>query len=83
LGKQLNMTFFKVVGVVVSVCVIVLWFVVAVKTVIEGIGGKLFYAPCLAAIGVDRIPEAVESPPAQSRRTSAMTSSTSVASAAS
>ena len=67
------MTFFKVMGTIVTVAVAVLWFVVASRTFAEGFGGKIFYAPCLASVG-DRIPEALDmtTPP---RRASGINSS--------
>lgn len=51
--------FFNVVATIVTICVILLWALVAVRTFIEGWKGEIFYAPCLASIG-DRIPESVD-----------------------
>jgi len=59
LGKQLSLMFFNVVATIVTICVILLWALVAVRTFIEGWKGEIFYAPCLASIG-DRIPESVD-----------------------
>jgi len=56
LGKELNQPFFKIWATIITVCVIVLWFVVATKTAIEAWKGELFYAPCLAEVGVVRPP---------------------------
>ena len=51
--------FFNVVATIVTVCVILLWVLVAVRTSIEGWKGEIFYAPCLASVG-DRVPESVD-----------------------
>lgn len=40
--------FFRVLGTIFSVAVILLWCVVMVGTVRGAIDGRLFYAPCLA-----------------------------------
>lgn len=47
-GIQMPSMFFKVLGTILSVAVIMLWCVVATGTVRGAISGKLFYAPCLA-----------------------------------
>jgi hypothetical protein len=61
LGKQLDMAFFKITGCIVTCAVTILWFVVAFRTVVEGVKGKIFYAPCLASAG-GRIPEEMTAP---------------------
>jgi hypothetical protein len=58
LGKELGKPFFSVMATIVTVCVILLWTLVASMTTIEGWRGKIFYAPCLATVG-DKIPEPV------------------------
>ena len=47
-GVQMPSLFFKVLGTIFSVAVIMLWCVVATGTVRGAIDGKLFHAPCLA-----------------------------------
>ena len=47
IGLELDSAFFKVLGQIFSVAVILLWCVVAVRTVQGAWTGKLFYAPCL------------------------------------
>jgi len=59
LGKTLGLQFFNVVACIVTVCVILLWTLVASRTAIEGWKGEIFYAPCLASVG-DRIPEPID-----------------------
>ena len=46
-GVELPSLFFKVLGTIFSVAVMILWCVVAVGTVRGAWNGKLFYAPCL------------------------------------
>ncbi|KAF2735278.1 sulfite transporter Ssu2 [Polyplosphaeria fusca] len=48
IGLQMPSLFFRVLGTVFSVAVILLWCVVAIGTVRGALDGKLFYAPCLA-----------------------------------
>jgi len=59
LGKALDLQFFNIVACIVTVCVILLWGLVAMRTLIEGWKGEIFYAPCLASVG-DRIPEPID-----------------------
>jgi hypothetical protein len=59
LGKELHQPFFSVLATIVTVCVILLWILVATRTTIEGWRGEIFYAPCLASMG-DKIPEPVD-----------------------
>ncbi|KAF2642718.1 hypothetical protein P280DRAFT_423622 [Massarina eburnea CBS 473.64] len=47
-GVQMSSLFFKVLGTVFSLAVILLWCVVATGTVKGAIDGRLFHAPCLA-----------------------------------
>jgi tellurite resistance protein TehA-like permease len=53
IGKQMPSPFFKVLGTVFSVAVILLWIVVAIGTMRGAWDGKLFYAPCLANLKRD------------------------------
>ncbi|PYI20097.1 malate permease [Aspergillus violaceofuscus CBS 115571] len=48
LGKELPSEFFRVLGTILSVCVVVLWGVVGVGTLQGVLSGRLFFAPCLA-----------------------------------
>ncbi|PSN73589.1 C4-dicarboxylate transporter/malic acid transport protein-like protein [Corynespora cassiicola Philippines] len=48
LGIQMPSIFFKILGTIFSVAVILLWCVVAIGTVRGAWDGRLFYAPCLA-----------------------------------
>jgi len=59
LGKTLSLDFFKIASCIVTVCVILLWLLVALRTVIDGWKGQIFYAPCLGKIG-DSVPEVPE-----------------------
>ena len=59
LGKELDLQFFNIVACIVTVFVILLWTLVATRTIIEGWKGEIFYAPCLASVG-DRIPEPID-----------------------
>ena len=60
LGKELSHPFFSIVATMVTVCVVLLWMLVAVMTVLEGWQGKIFYAPCLASVA-DPNPESSNS----------------------
>jgi hypothetical protein len=66
LGKELGQPFFSVLATIVTVCVILLWSLVAARTTIEGWKGKIFYAPCLGSVG-DKIPEPVDMTAAEPR----------------
>ncbi|OJJ96173.1 hypothetical protein ASPACDRAFT_54579 [Aspergillus aculeatus ATCC 16872] len=48
LGKELPSEFFRVLGTILSLCVVVLWGVVGVGTLQGVLSGRLFFAPCLA-----------------------------------
>jgi hypothetical protein len=56
LGKELDNSFFSILATVVTVCVLLLWIMVAVLTVYDGLKGEIFYAPCLAKLS-DNLPE--------------------------
>ena len=47
-GVEMPSQFFKIFGIILSVSVILLWFVVALGTAKGAYSGKLFYAPCVA-----------------------------------
>lgn len=49
-GVEMPSLFFKVLGTILSVVVILLWIVVAAGTVKGAISGELFYAPCLRSL---------------------------------
>lgn len=55
LGQELHLPFFDIIATIVTVCVLLLWVMVASLTVVEGWKGRIFYAPCLSA--ADRIVE--------------------------
>jgi len=55
LGKELDNSFFSILATVVTVCVLLLWIMVAVLTVYDGLKGEIFYAPCLAKLS-DNLP---------------------------
>jgi tellurite resistance protein TehA-like permease len=55
LGRELHQPFFSILATVVTVCVVLLWSLVAIRTTIEGWKGEIFYAPCLATL--DKPPE--------------------------
>ena len=46
-GRELNSTFFNVVGTIISVSVIILWMLVAAGTIARSISGAMFFAPCV------------------------------------
>ncbi|GAD95149.1 sulfite efflux pump SSU1 [Paecilomyces variotii No. 5] len=48
LGRELPSRFFKVLGTILSVCVVLLWIVVSVGTLKRAVTGEIFQAPCLA-----------------------------------
>ena len=48
LAKEIPSTFFKVLGTMFSIAVILLWLVVGLGTLKGALTGKLFYAPCVA-----------------------------------
>lgn len=48
LGEDLGSIFFKVLGTIFAIAVIILWIVVAIGTIRGAVSGELFYAPCLA-----------------------------------
>ena len=47
LAQEIPSTFFRVLGTIFSVAVVLLWIVVSVGTVIKVSKGELFFAPCL------------------------------------
>ncbi|KAI9825079.1 MAG: hypothetical protein M1832_001399 [Thelocarpon impressellum] len=53
LGTALQSSFFNVLGTIISICVIVLYIVVAVGTVMKSLTGAMFFAPCLADLKDD------------------------------
>ena len=48
LGKDLPSAFFRVLGTIFSVSVVLLWLLVAIKTLRSALSDKLFSAPCVA-----------------------------------
>ena len=48
LGEQLSFAFFNIVAAIVAICVILLWILVVVKTVIEAWKGDIFYGSYVA-----------------------------------
>lgn len=60
-GVEMPSFFFRVLGTIFSVAVIILWMVVAVGTAKGAWNGRLFYAPCLANLKKEeRQPKGVE-----------------------
>ena len=60
-GVEMPSLFFRVLGTIFSVAVIILWMVVAVGTAKGAWNGRLFYAPCLANLKKEeRQPKGVE-----------------------
>ncbi|PYH64104.1 TDT family transporter [Aspergillus vadensis CBS 113365] len=47
MGKELPSEFFRVLGTILSLCVVVLWIVVSIGTLRGVVSGRLFFAPCL------------------------------------
>ncbi|KAJ5573205.1 hypothetical protein N7450_010189 [Penicillium hetheringtonii] len=50
IGDQLPSTFFKILGTIFSILVVILWLVVSIGTLHGVVSGKLFHAPCLADV---------------------------------
>ncbi|KAF1815752.1 sulfite efflux pump SSU1 [Eremomyces bilateralis CBS 781.70] len=50
IGKELPSTFFNVVGIIFSICVIIFWLAVSILSIQKAFTGDLFYAPCVAAL---------------------------------
>ncbi|ORE04253.1 hypothetical protein BCV72DRAFT_251349 [Rhizopus microsporus var. microsporus] len=48
IGKVLDSMFFNVLAAIFTCCLVTLWLVVTIKTIVGAITGKLFYAPCLS-----------------------------------
>ncbi|PWY78105.1 malate permease [Aspergillus sclerotioniger CBS 115572] len=48
IGRELPSEFFRVLGTILSLCVVVLWIVVSIGTLRGVLSGRLFFAPCLA-----------------------------------
>lgn len=48
LAKEIPSLFFKVLGTIFSVVVVLLWLLVALATLREAVAGKIFFAPCVA-----------------------------------
>ncbi|KAH3184240.1 hypothetical protein KXW84_004204 [Aspergillus fumigatus] len=48
MGRELPSEFFKMLGTIISLCVVVLWMVVSIGTLKGVLSGTLFFAPCLA-----------------------------------
>ncbi|EAW10941.1 TDT family transporter [Aspergillus clavatus NRRL 1] len=48
MGRELPSEFFRVLGTILSLCVVVLWMVVSMGTLKGVVSGQLFFAPCLA-----------------------------------
>ncbi|KAB8349551.1 hypothetical protein FH972_023575 [Carpinus fangiana] len=55
IGLEMPSLFFKVLGTIFSVCVVLLWVVVALGTVRGAKSGELFNAPCLANLPVELV----------------------------
>ncbi|OJJ08631.1 hypothetical protein ASPVEDRAFT_57662 [Aspergillus versicolor CBS 583.65] len=53
IGAELPSAFFRVLGTIISLCVVALWIVVSVGTLKGVISGQMFHAPCLAELGVN------------------------------
>jgi len=47
-GKELPSPFFKILGTIFSLIVVILWAIVSVGTIRAALTGKIFYAPCVA-----------------------------------
>ncbi|KAJ6084556.1 hypothetical protein N7486_011356 [Penicillium sp. IBT 16267x] len=52
IATELPSKFFAVLGTILSLCVVLLWIVVSIRTLRGVISGKLFVAPCLADLRV-------------------------------
>lgn len=60
IGQELDLRFFRVLGEIFGVAVILLWIVVACGTIRGARSGKLFHAPCLARLSKVETPGGVE-----------------------
>ncbi|PGH14602.1 hypothetical protein AJ79_02937 [Helicocarpus griseus UAMH5409] len=54
LSKEMPSQFFKVLSTILSLCVVLLWIIVSLGTIRALIAGKLFYAPCLSDLRIQR-----------------------------
>ncbi|KAJ5778674.1 hypothetical protein N7520_001920 [Penicillium odoratum] len=52
IGTELPSKFFAVLGTIFSLCVVLLWVIVSIGTLLGVISGKIFFAPCLAGLRV-------------------------------
>ncbi|KAL4791362.1 voltage-dependent anion channel [Aspergillus venezuelensis] len=60
IGEELPSTFFRVLGTIISLCVVVLWLVVSAGTLKGVVSGQMFQAPCLAELRAKAQAEAQE-----------------------
>ena len=61
LAAELPSTFFKVLGTIFSVCVVLLWLLVSARTAIRAWTGDMFFAPCAADFEKKWIQKEIES----------------------
>ena len=47
LGVTLNSTFFRIFGIIIGLALLMLWCLLAVRTIVLTIDGSVFHAPCL------------------------------------
>jgi tellurite resistance protein TehA-like permease len=66
LADELHVEFFSILATIVTAVVLILWCVVATKTTIEGVTGRIFYAPCLGKLGPTPPEEKDPQPPSSS-----------------
>ncbi|OQD83173.1 hypothetical protein PENANT_c018G08759 [Penicillium antarcticum] len=53
MGSELPSKFFNILGTILSLFVVVLWVIVSLGTLKGIVSGKLFFAPCLADLGIE------------------------------
>jgi C4-dicarboxylate transporter/malic acid transport protein len=68
LATELNSRFFRVLGTIFSVCIILLWIVVSVGTVVKTYYREMFFSPCLAALEKPNEREQGPTPPGQDKK---------------
>ncbi|KAL3445994.1 voltage-dependent anion channel [Aspergillus insuetus] len=50
IGAELPSSFFRILGTIITLCVVVLWIVISLGTLKGVIAGTIFYSPCLAEL---------------------------------
>ncbi|OJD14537.1 hypothetical protein AJ78_05118 [Emergomyces pasteurianus Ep9510] len=54
MSREMPSQFFKVLGTILSLCVLILWITISIGTIRGAITGNIFFAPCLSDLRVKR-----------------------------